>query len=78
MIWRFMMGLVKYMPKKFRSIKGKFDEVFKGITGDDDRELACGSYVNDLMSFAVAKLYTQKYFHKSTRNQVAFTLERHV
>ncbi len=70
MVWRLMMDLVQYMPKSFRKIKEKFDEVFEGIIADDERELTCASYVNKLMGFAVAKLYTQKYFDKNTRIQV--------
>ena len=70
MIWRFLMGLVDYMPQKFRAIKATFDAIFEGTTADNERALTCGSYTNSLMGFAVSKLYVQQYFDTYTRSQV--------
>ncbi len=70
MIWRFMMELAKYMSQEFREIKASFDEAFEGISEDDVPEARCGRDVNDLMGFAVSKLYIQEYFDKNARSQV--------
>jgi membrane metallo-endopeptidase-like protein 1 len=70
MVWRSMMAAVKYMPKKLRVIKHTFDKVFQGVDSEQPRKMSCGSYVNELMGFAVSKLYTQQYFDRNARNQV--------
>jgi predicted metalloendopeptidase len=70
MIWHFMMNQVDYLPERFRDIKQKFLQVFKGIAFEPTRAIACANYVNANMGLAVSKLYIAKYFDKNARNQV--------
>jgi membrane metallo-endopeptidase-like protein 1 len=72
MVWRSMMAAAKYMPEKLRAIKQTFDKVFQGIDSEQPREVTCSGYVNELMDFAVAKLYIREYFDQNSRNQVTW------
>ena len=50
------------MPKRFRTIKQQFNQVFRGINTQPSRAITCAEYVNNIMGFAVAKLYINEYF----------------
>ncbi|CAF4768743.1 unnamed protein product [Rotaria sp. Silwood1] len=69
MVWRFMMSQASNMPKHFRTIRQQFDKVFQGINTEPSRAIVCGEYVNNIMGFAVAKLYINEYFDQNARNQ---------
>jgi predicted metalloendopeptidase len=69
MVWRSIMALAKYMPQQLRTIQETFDEAFQGIS-PDELTVTCADYVNDLMGFAVSKLYVDEYFDPDSRNQV--------
>ncbi|CAF1238930.1 unnamed protein product [Adineta steineri] len=68
-IWRFMMHIIDKLPKRFQNIKDNFDHVFRETTTEQARPVICGSFVNDIMGFAVSKLYITKYFDDNARNQ---------
>ncbi|CAF1169584.1 unnamed protein product [Rotaria sp. Silwood1] len=72
MVWRFMMSQASNMPKHFRTIRQQFDKVFQGINTEPSRAIVCGEYVNNIMGFAVAKLYINEYFDQNARNQHNF------
>ncbi|CAF3760157.1 unnamed protein product [Rotaria sp. Silwood1] len=74
MVWRFMMSQASNMPKHFRTIRQQFDKVFQGINTEPSRAIVCGEYVNNIMGFAVAKLYINEYFDQNARNQVSKTI----
>ncbi|CAF3834479.1 unnamed protein product [Rotaria magnacalcarata] len=67
MVWRFMMSRAWIIPRRFRTIKQQFDQVFLGTTVEQARAMKCASYVNYNMGFAVSKLYIDKYFDKDAR-----------
>jgi membrane metallo-endopeptidase-like protein 1 len=70
MVWRFIMNQVSYMPQRFRTIVQKFDRVFRGINTQQSRRISCGVDVNNIMGFAVAKLYKDEYFDQNARSEV--------
>ncbi|CAM2712377.1 unnamed protein product [Rotaria socialis] len=67
MVWRFMMSRAWIIPRRFRTIKQQFDQVFLGTTVEQVRAMKCARYVNYNMGFAVSKLYIDKYFDKDAR-----------
>jgi len=71
MVWRFIMNQVSYMPQRFRTIVQKFDRVFRGINTQQSRRISCGVDVNNIMGFAVAKLYKDEYFDQNARSEVS-------
>lgn len=64
-----MMNRASNMPRKVRTTREQFDRVFKGTSAEPTRSTTCANYVNDNMGFAVSRLYVQKYFDDSARNQ---------
>lgn len=70
LVWRFLMSRIDSMPKKFRIIKQEFTKIFREITTERPRTITCANYVNNHMSFAVSKLYVNKYIDKSARSEV--------
>ncbi|CAF1238637.1 unnamed protein product [Adineta steineri] len=70
-IWRFMMPLIDKLPKRFRSIKDNFDHVSGVTSSEGARTVICGGFINDIMGFAVSKLYIKKYFDDNARNQTS-------
>jgi predicted metalloendopeptidase len=69
-IWRFMMDQAEDMPKYIRSIREQFVRVFQGTSAEQPRSITCGAFVNNVMGFAVSKLYIKSYFDENARNQV--------
>jgi membrane metallo-endopeptidase-like protein 1 len=69
-VWRFIMIQTANMPRRFQLIKQQFDEVYHGSNTLPTRTVYCGGYVNNIMGFAVAKLYKDEYFDTNARNQV--------
>ncbi len=59
------------MPQRFRAIKQQFEEVFRGSSSQPSIVMSCVEYVNNIMGYAVAKLYKDEYFDSSARNQVS-------
>jgi predicted metalloendopeptidase len=64
------MSQASNMPKQFRNIKLQFDQVSQGTTTLRSRFTSCGEDINNMMGFAVAKLYKDKYFDTTARNEV--------
>lgn len=69
-IWRFLMGLIEHMPKRFRNIKQEFDRIFRGIKVEKARRIKCAQYVNEYMGLAVSKLYIDRYFDQNSQKEV--------
>jgi predicted metalloendopeptidase len=69
-VWRFIMVQTANMPRRFQLIKQQFDQVYHGSNTLPTRTVYCGGYVNNIMGFAVAKLYKDEYFDTNARNQV--------
>ncbi len=69
-VWRFMMGRVANMPRRYRLIREPFDQAFRGTTAERPRSVTCGNFVNGNMGFALSKVYIQRYFDENARNQV--------
>jgi len=69
-VWRFIMVQTANMPRRFQLIKQQFDQVYHGSNTPPTRTGYCGGYVNNIMGFAVAKLYKDEYFDTNARNQV--------
>ncbi len=59
------------MPKRFRTIKQQFDQVFRGINTKPSRSISCSEFVNNIMGLAVAKLYIDEYFDTNARAEVS-------
>ena len=70
LVWRFIMIQTANMPRRFQLIKQQFDQVYRGVSTLPSRIVYCGGYVNNIMGFAVAKLYKDEYFDTNARNQV--------
>ncbi len=70
-VWRFMMIQAGNMPQRFRAIKLQFNQVFQGISSQPSNVMSCVGYVNNIMGYAVAKLYKDEYFDSNARNQVS-------
>jgi membrane metallo-endopeptidase-like protein 1 len=70
MVWRFIMYQASNMPQRFRTIKQQFDRVFQGTNTQKSRAISCGVDVNNIMGFAVAKLYIDENFDQNARNEV--------
>lgn len=69
-IWRFIMNRVSDMPQEYRIFRDRFERIFRGTSAEPPRTILCGRYVNDKMGFAVSKLYINRYFDATARNQV--------
>ena len=69
-IWRFLMGLIEYMPRRFRILKQEFNKIFQGIKVGKARKIKCAQFVNGYMGLAVSKLYINKYFDPHSRKEV--------
>lgn len=69
-VWRFMMNQAQYMPKYIRNIREQFNRIFQGTKAEQSRTITCAAYVNNIMGFAVSKLYIKSYFDENARNQV--------
>ena len=69
-VWRFLMVQTANMPRRFQMIKQQFDQVSRGTNTLPSRIVYCGEYVNNIMGYAVAKLYKDAYFDSNARNQV--------
>ena len=65
-----MMHRMENMPKRFRTLKEKFDRIYRGTHAERARTTICGNYVNSNMGFAVSRLYVQQFFDQNARNQV--------
>lgn len=76
LIWLFVKQQIKYLPKKFRSIRQEFQRIFSGIVNQPKRSTVCASFVNDKMGTAVAKLYLENYFDRTSRSQVFFLKQK--
>ncbi|CAF4136727.1 unnamed protein product [Rotaria sp. Silwood2] len=74
-IWRFMMTLIDYMPKRFRTTKQQFTQTLDGSASEEKRTLTCSSNVNSLMGFALSRLYIRKYFDENARNESLIMIE---
>jgi membrane metallo-endopeptidase-like protein 1 len=70
LVWRFIMIQTANMPRRFQLIKQQFEQVYRGANTLPSRSVYCGGYVNNIMGFAVAKLYKDEYFDTNARNQV--------
>lgn len=70
LVWRFLMIQTANMPRRFQLIKQEFDQVYRGTNTLPSRIIYCGEYVNNIMGYAVAKLYKDRYFDTNARNQV--------
>ena len=62
LIWLFVKEQLIFLPKEFRRI-------FFGIENEPTRSTVCATLVNDRMGTAVAKLYLEKYFDRTSRSQ---------
>ena len=71
LVWRFVMVQTTNMPRRFQMIKQRFDQVYRGTNTLPSRLVYCGEYVNNIMGYAVAKLYKDRYFDTNARNQVS-------
>ena len=69
-IWCFVISQIDSMPKRFRMVKQEFNRVFQGISSEKARSIKCITYVNRYMGFALSKLYLEKYFDETARNEV--------
>lgn len=70
LVWRFMMGQVDHMPKRFRALKQQFNKVLYGVSAEKPRATRCAVYTNRNMGYAVSKLYIAKHFDKNARREV--------
>ena len=69
-IWRLMFSFIDEMPKRFRSLKNEFNQIFEGISMRKSRKIECAHYVNSYMGLALSKLYIDKYFDPNSRKEV--------
>jgi neprilysin len=74
LVWRFMMNRAINMPQNIRTIRERFDRVFRGTSAEQPRTILCSNYVNGNMGFAVSKLYIKQYFDENARNQVRWPI----
>ena len=68
-IWRFVWSLSDHMSTKFQVLKLKFMQIFQGIKTGLPRKIKCANSVNYYMGLAVSKLYIEKYFDESSRQE---------
>jgi predicted metalloendopeptidase len=72
-IWRFLMARMSSMPKTYRTIRERFNQIFHGTSAEEARSSICGNYVNFNMGFAVSKIFIEKYFDATARNEARLT-----
>ena len=70
LVWRFLIDFLPQMPKRFRIVKQRFDQIYDGSNTESARATTCANYVNDHMALAISKIYLDKYFDKTARSQV--------
>lgn len=77
MIWRFLIHRIPNMPKRFRMIFARLKKAALGINNEPSRMMTCVDHVNDNMGFAVSKLYLNRYYDRTARNEV-YLIQLHI
>ncbi|CAF1545501.1 unnamed protein product, partial [Adineta ricciae] len=70
LVWCFVFEMIDYMPKRFQVIKQKLNDLMLGTSTKQLRSIECSTSVNNVMGFAISRLYIEKYFSEQTRNQL--------
>ena len=74
LVWCFVFEMLDYMPKRFQMIKQNLNDLMLGTSGKQSRSIECSTSVNNVMGFAISRLYIEKYFSEQTRNQVEYII----
>jgi predicted metalloendopeptidase len=70
LLWRLVMRYGQLLPRTIRNARHRFDQQFRGVKVESSRSIICAKFVNENMGMVVSKLYLEKYFDRTARNEV--------